>query len=171
MPLNRQRKHIRDLMQIGVSTCTPDTPVADVARILLAGDINSIILLNPIDGNALGIVTQSDLLRVCSKDDHGKLTAMDGMQEEFPQLPPDIPISTAIQLMLDNNIQTYFLTHHSGGITYPAGYLSDKSILKYMAATEEEGELFKMGLDAERKPPLESFIHKRDAALRRISNK
>ena len=63
MPLNRLRELVRDLMKIGVATCAPDTVVADIARTMLSKDLDAIIVLNPEDGNAIGVVSQFDLLQ------------------------------------------------------------------------------------------------------------
>jgi hypothetical protein len=60
-----------------------------------------------------------DLIRAYIQRNEDGLCAMDILQEDIPQILPEIPIPTAAQMMLDNNIRTYFSMHHSGGILYP----------------------------------------------------
>jgi hypothetical protein len=92
---------------------------------------------------------------------------MDILQEEIPQIPPEIPLTTAAQMMLDNNIRTYFLMHHAGGVLYPTAYISYKLILRHLPAQEEE-DLRGLGVVAERITPLKKFVEKRDAARRSV---
>jgi len=157
-------------MKIGVATCAPDTVVADIARTMLSKDLDAIIVLNPEDGNAIGVVSQFDLLQAYTKEKPDSLKALEVMQESIPQIPPDISIGVAVQMMLDNNIRTYLLMHHSGGVLYPAAYISYKNILIHLAANEDH-DLLGLGLDAERRLSLDIFIEKRDAARLSISNK
>jgi CBS domain-containing protein len=51
MTLSRIRSVVRDLMQIGVTTCHPDAKIADLARILLDQGLDAIIVLDPSEGN------------------------------------------------------------------------------------------------------------------------
>jgi signal-transduction protein with cAMP-binding, CBS, and nucleotidyltransferase domain len=165
--VRRTRKIVRDLMQIVVVTCPVDTVIADLTRLALEKDLDSIIVTDPAEGNAVGVVTQFDLVRAHT---HGKtevLTAMDILQEEIPQIPPEIPLTTAAQMMLDNNIRTYFLMHHAGGVLYPTAYISYKLILRHLPAQEDE-DLRGLGVVAERITPLKKFVEKRDAARRSV---
>jgi CBS domain-containing protein len=134
---------------------------------MLSKDLDAIIVLNSEVGNAIGSVAQSDLLQAYTEEKAETLMAMEVMQENIPQIPPDIPIATAVQMMLDNNIHTYFLMHHSEGVLYPAAYISYKNILLHLAAKEEH-DLRELGVDAERRTPLDLFIEMRDAARRGI---
>jgi CBS domain-containing protein len=170
MPLNRTRQLVRDLMQIGVTTCPASTPLANVARILLSKGLFSVVILNLQDGNAIGVIDQSDMMRAFSMDFGDDLTAEQVMQESIPQIPADIPLKTAVQMMLDNHLQTYYLMHNSGGISYPAAYLSYANVLRFMAA-KNENELDGLGLDNEKRLPLVEFYKKRDVARRSILNK
>jgi len=85
-----------------------------------------------------------------------------------PQIPPDIPLTAAAQIMQDQNLRIVFLMHHAGGIEYPAAMLSYKHLLRHMAM-EEDDDLADLGIKAERESPLESFYKRRDAARRRAS--
>jgi CBS domain-containing protein len=170
MPLNRSRYLVRDLMQIGVTTCPGSTTIAELAEIMLSKNLFSVVILDPGDGNAIGLVDQSDLMRAFSLDHYKELTAEQVMQESIPQIPADIPLKTAIQMMLDNHLQTYYLMHHSGGISYPAAYFSYRNVLRLLAAMDEK-DLADIGIEREKRLPLDEFYKKRDVARRSVFNK
>jgi hypothetical protein len=68
--------------------------------------------------------------------------------------------------MLDQGVRMVFMTHHAGGIEYPAAMLSYKHLLRHLAI-ESEDDLKDLGIKAERESPLETFIRRRDEARRR----
>ncbi len=85
------------------------------------------------------------------------------MQERVPQVPPDIPLTAAAQMMRDMHVRSVFLMPNAAGISYSAAVLTYKHLLRHMAA-ENDNELADLGNQAARKGPLESFIERRDAA-------
>lgn len=172
-------KLVRDLMTVGVLTCSPETPVVEVARALLEKNLDAIVVLDPTDGHALGVVDQDDLVRAYSVLGHqalkdegsssGKQAIMRAaaiMQEGVVQVPPDIPLTAAAQIMLDKKVRTLFLMHHAGGIEYPAAYISYRHILRLLAARDEQ-ELRDLGIHAERESPLDQFMRRKDEAKKR----
>jgi CBS domain-containing protein len=54
--------HARDVMTAKVVTVTPDTPVEQIARILLEHRISGVPVVDP-NGQIVGIVTEGDLMR------------------------------------------------------------------------------------------------------------
>jgi CBS domain-containing protein len=154
---------IRDLMTVGVLTCSPSTPAGDLARLLLEKGAEAVIVLDPTDGNALGMVSQAELVRVCASENAAQLTAEEIMREGVPQVPPDIPLEAAAQIMLDQGLRVLFLMHHAGGIVYPAGVLTFNHLLRMLAARSAE-ELHDLGIKASRQSPLEAYLQRRDAA-------
>jgi len=152
---------VRDLMTVGVETCSPEFPIKDLARLLLEKGIEEIVVLA--DRNAVGVVGRDELIRAYARQGFEQLQAADIMREGVPQVPPDIPLAAAAQIMLDSKVRTLFLMHHAGGVEYPAASLAYWHILRHMAATEGQG-LQDLGILAERRPPLEQFIQRRDAA-------
>ena len=42
------------------------------------------------------------------------------MDEHLPEILPDVPAAAAAHLMLDRCLRQLFVTHHAGGIKYPA---------------------------------------------------
>jgi CBS domain-containing protein len=161
---------VRDLMSVGVLTCSPDTLVVELARVLLDKGLEGAIVLDG-QGHAAGVVSRYDLVRAYAglnrpKGDVNELMAGDIMQEGVPQMPPDIPLTTAAQIMLDQGQRIVFMMHHAGGIEYPAAMLSYTHLLRHLAMENEE-ELHDLGIEASREAPLEAFFRRRDEARRR----
>jgi CBS domain-containing protein len=160
-------KFVRDLMTIGVETCSPDTPIVEIVRAMLINQLDEIVVLE--EGNALGVVGQKELIRAYASDDFRSLVAEDVMREGIPQAPPEIPLAAAAQVMLDLDVRTLFLMHQSAGIEYPAALISFRHLLRHMLA-ENVDELRDLGIKAERRSPLETFIERRDAARKNLKS-
>ncbi len=72
------------------------------------------------------------------------------MREGVPQVPPDIPLTAAAQIMQDQGVRALFLMHHAGGIEYPAAMLSlTTHLLRHLAAKDDD-ELRDLGIHADR---------------------
>jgi len=156
---------VRDLMTVGVPTCKTDTPVMDIARFIIENNVEEMVVLGA-EGEGIGVVGYEELVREYGRDDLGSLTAEQAMREGVPELPSDIPLTVAAQMMRDQNIRVAYMTHNSSGIIYPAAMVSYKHIIRHIAA-KDESELKDLGLAAERKSPLEQFIARRDEARKR----
>ena len=102
---------VRDLMTVGVVTCTPQTTVPEIAQLLLDNDLDEVIVLD--EGKALGVVGQDDLVAAFIREDIKSITATEVMREGVPQVPPDIPLTAAAQIMRDQRVRTFFLMHLS----------------------------------------------------------
>jgi CBS-domain-containing membrane protein len=146
----RNPELVRDLMTVGVSTCPPDTLVVDIARLMLEKGLEAVVVLDPEEGHALGVVSQTELARAYARPDVRDLTAEQVMRDDVPQAPPDIPLAVAAQLMQDQNTRALFLMHHAGGVIYPAGVITYAHLLRHLAARDAE-ELRDLGIGAERR--------------------
>jgi CBS domain-containing protein len=153
---------VRDLMTVGVPTCKITTPVIEIARFLIENNIEEMVVLGD-EGEGVGVCGYKELVGAYEREDVRKLTAEDIMTEGVPDLPSDIPLSLAAQLLQDKDIRVAYMNHNSAGIIYPAASLSYKHLIRHLAA-ENESELKDLGINAERKSPLEQFIERRDEA-------
>jgi len=160
-----ERVLVRDLMTVGVRTCAPATPIVDLARFMLEQDLEAIVVLDH-DGHAVGVVSRDDLVRAYTRADCRSLTAEAVMTDGVPQVPPDIPLAAAAQIMQDRGVRAVFLMHHAGGIAYPAAMLSYTHLLRHLSAQEDD-ELRDLGIRKDRQSPIETFKQRRDAARRR----
>ena len=165
-----ERKLVRDLMTVGVPTCPPQTPIVDLVRLMLEKNWEAVVVLDGEEGHALGVVGQDELVKAYEREDARTLTAEQIMHEGVPQIPPDIPLTVAAQMMLDQKVRALFLMHHAGGVVYPAAMITYRHILRYLAAQSND-ELKDMGIAAARKAPLEQFIERRDAAKKAASSR
>ncbi|MBA4379173.1 MAG: hypothetical protein C0393_00520 [Anaerolinea sp.] len=160
-----QPTFVRDLMTVGVPICKWDTPIVDIARFLLAKNVEAMCVLEA-EGHGIGVVGPEELVWAYAKEGFESLTAEDIMSEGVPELQADIPLTVAAQMMKDKGIRIAYMMHNSSGIIYPAAFLSYRHILRHMAAKDEE-ELKDLGLAAERKSPIEQFIERRNESRKK----
>ena len=160
-----ETKLVRDLMTVGVPTCKLSTPIVDIARFIIENNAEEMVILGN-DGEGVGIVGYEELVGAYGRENVKSLTAEDVMREGVPELPADIPLAAAAQIMKDKGIRAAYMTHNSAGIIYPAAMISYKHILRHLAANDES-ELKDLGLTAERKSPVEMFVERRDDARRK----
>jgi predicted transcriptional regulator len=161
-------KLVRDLMSVGVPTCALDDSVVELTRWFLEKEIEGAVVLDD-HGHGAGVVTQDELIKAYAGGDYEQLTAQDAMRPGIPTVPPDIPLTAVAQIMQDMGTRVVYMTHHAGGIVYPAAYLTYKHLLRHLAARDEEA-LKDLGIKAEREAPLETFFRRRDEALRKAQS-
>ena len=137
----------------------------EIARFLVEQNVEEVVVLGS-EGEGVGIVGYEELVGIYGRRDPGSLTAEDVMREGVPELPADIPLTAAAQMMQDKHIRVAYMTHNSAGIIYPAALISYKHIIRHLAA-KDESELKDLGLTAERKSPVEQFKERRDEARKR----
>jgi len=157
---------VRDLMTVGVVTCNPQTTVPEIAQLLLDNDLDEVIVLD--QGKALGVVGQDELIAAFSRDEYRQVEAHQVMREGIPQVPPEIPLAAAAQLLRDQGVRTFFLMHHAAGVEYPAAAISYKHFLRLLAANSG-ADLRDLGIQADRAAPLDEFIQRREAKRKMVS--
>jgi CBS domain-containing protein len=160
---------VRDLMTIGVPTCKTTTPVVDIARFLIDNNVEEMVVLGD-EGEGVGVCGYKELVDAYEREGVRELFAEDIMSEGVPELPSDIPLKVAAQLMKDKNVRVAYMNHNSAGIIYPAASISFKHLVRHLAA-KDESELKDLGINAERKSPLEQFIERRDEARKQAGIK
>ncbi len=158
-------KLVRDLMTIGVPTCKNTSPVVDVARFIIENNVEELVVLGT-EGEGIGVVGYEELVGVYGRENINELTAEDIMREGIPELPSDIPLVAAAQMLKDQRIRVAYMNHNSAGIIYPAALISYRHILRALVAREEK-DLKDLGIAAERKSPLAQFVERRDEARRK----
>lgn len=159
---------VRDLMTVGVFTCTPDTPVKHIARTILERQLEEVVVLE--EGHNIGVVGQEELAQIYSHEDWESLKAEDILRPRVATVPADIPIATAAQIMRDQGVRVLYLTHHAGGIEYPAAYISYWHLIRHLAA-QDHNELNDLGIKAQRQSPIEIFKQRRDDARNRVGKR
>lgn len=175
----KQVFYVRDIMTVGVPTVTPETDAREIARFLLEHNFEEVVVLE--EGHNIGVVGHDELVKAYAHFYSNKfnlsdspenypesitLTAEDVMRPGIVSVPPDLPLTTAAQIMRDKGLRAVYLTHHAGGVEYPAAWLTYRHLVRHLAARSEE-DLKDLGIHAQRKSPIETFIQRRDAAKRR----
>ena len=158
---------VRDLMTVGVPTCKTDTLVTEIARFLIKNEAEEMVVLGS-EGEGVGVVGYEELVKNYGHEQDDSLQAEDIMREGVPELPPDIPLVAAAQIMRDKHIRVAYITHNSAGIIYPAAMISYRHLIRHLGA-ENDTELKDLGTKAERKSPIEIFTERRDAARRHVN--
>lgn len=153
---------VRDLMTVGVPTCKTNTSIVEIARFLIENNVEEMVVLGS-EGEGVGVVGYEELVRAYNHKDVKELTAEEVMSEGIPELPSDIPLTAAAQMMKDKGIRVAYMNHNSAGIIYPAALISYKHLVRHLVA-KDGSELKDLGIYAERKSPLETFIERREEA-------
>jgi CBS domain-containing protein len=156
---------VRDLMSIGVLTCSQDTSIVELARVLLERDLEGAVVLDD-RGHAAGVIGRDELIRAYATGEYKEMLVEEVMQDGVPQIPPDIPLTAAAQIMQDKGVRILYLTHHAGGFDYPAAMLSYKNMLRHIAMDNEK-DLSDLGIEADRELPMETFAKRRASARER----
>ena len=164
VPVLLKMKLVRDLMTVGVPTCKITTSIVEISRFLVENNVEEMVVLGD-EGEGVGVCGYKELVNAYERDDVRELTAEDIMTEGVPELPSDIPLTLVAQLMKDKDIRVAYMNHNSAGIIYPAASISYKHLVRHLAA-KDDSELKDLGINAERKSPLEQFIERRDEARR-----
>ena len=125
-----KEKLVRDVMTRGVVTVPFDTPISESAKLLVKGDISSIVVTAP-DNEAVGVISEIDLIKVFDKD-WDKLTAEEVMSTFVRTIKPEMTIKKAADIMRDLNIHRLLILHKAPGRSYdvPVGILSASDILR-----------------------------------------
>lgn len=153
---------VRDLMTVGVPTCSLATPIVDLSELMLEKDWEGVIVLDE-RGHAAGVVTRDELVAAYGSGISVGSTAEQLMRPDVPQVPPDIPLTAAAQIMQDLGVRVLFLMHHAGGIEYPAAWLTYRHLMRHLGV-RKDSDLSDLGIGAARKSPVEMFVERRNQA-------
>jgi len=133
-------RYVRDVMRRGVATCAPDMPLTEVAALMARDRASAVAVVNP-DGELVGIVSRTDLVRAYLKPYAG-LRAEDIMTTQVATVIPDIPVRAAVQIMLDRGVHQLVILHARPAPQRPVGILTMDDIVRDMAnlPDSEKGE-------------------------------
>lgn len=108
---------IRDLMTSNPACCTPDTPLQQVADLMVKHDCGAIPVVDADDDTrAVGIVTDRDIVtRLVAKDqcplEH---TAADAMTSDVHTIDADAGLDALQELMETKQVRRVLVTQHGG---------------------------------------------------------
>jgi len=133
MELSKE-KMIRDVMTRGVISVPLDTPVSEVARILVEKDISGVAITAP-DGEAVGVISEIDIIKVFDQN-WDKLTAEDIMSSFVRTVNPETSLKKAADLMRDLNIHRLLILSLSPAYGLPVGIVTARDILSAIVKSQ-----------------------------------
>ena len=123
-----KEKRVRDVMTRGVITVPFDTPVSEIAKLLVRERISGIVVTAP-NGEAVGVISEIDIIKVFEKD-WDKLTAEDVMSSVVRTIDPETTLRKAAAIMRDLNIHRLVILSLKPAPGVPIGILTASDILK-----------------------------------------
>jgi crotonyl-CoA carboxylase/reductase len=121
---------VRDMMHRGVITCHLQTSVKDVAKMMDANNVRSVVVTDD-RGEVWGIVSVISILKAWGKD-LDKLTAEDILQSYTVTVSPSSPIEEAVKLLQSKRIE-HLVIEHPGVVRRAVGILTTFDIIEHMA--------------------------------------
>ena len=123
-----KEKRVRDVMTRGVITVPFDTPVSEIAKLLVRERISGIVVTAP-SGEAVGVISEIDIIKVFEKD-WDKLTAEDVMSTVVRTVDPETTLRKAAAIMRDLNIHRLVILSLKPAPGVPIGILTASDILR-----------------------------------------
>jgi len=127
MELSKE-KRVRDVMKRGVITVSYDTPVSEIAKLLVKEGISGVAVTAQ-DEVVVGVISEIDLIKVFDKD-WNNLTAEDIMSTCLRTIDPETTIKRAADIMRDLNIHRLLILSQSPTHGVPVGILTASDILR-----------------------------------------
>ena len=124
-------KLVRELMRRGVLTCTLDTPIKEVAQIMVVNRTRYVVVSD--ERNAVaGIISARSILKAWGKDLE-KVTAKDVLLPYTVTTRPDTPLVSAIKEMQKRRIQHLVIVSERPPHKQAVGILSASDLVVHMA--------------------------------------
>jgi CBS domain-containing protein len=120
---------VSDAMRPGVVMCSSDTPMRDVARMMVTNHIHAVVVRGVRDSGAWGVVTDRDLLAVApgAEDQSAGATA----SEVLVTVSPDEPLEAARELMQAHSVSHVMVV--DPGSNEPLGVVSTLDVAGIVA--------------------------------------
>ncbi len=127
-----------DLMHEGLISCEPGAPLGEVARLLRANQVHSLVVIDPSSGGAVGVISDTDLLAgewLATDPERlavmAKMTAGDLMSKPAITISGSAAVPEAVELMRSNHVAR-LLVELDGR---PAGVLAISDVVAQVAAS------------------------------------
>lgn len=138
-PQVKRGARVSDVMHKGVVTCTPETPVAEVARMMAQQGIGSVVVVDDA-GFAVGIVSTTDLANaefVAPGVEFKGLVARHLMTSPVIAVDPDRPLAEAVRLMRQKRVRRLVVVRDGDeNHLRPVGILSATDLVRSMGEIE-----------------------------------
>ncbi len=130
----KAEKLVRDVMHRGVITCFPDTPLKEVARIMIQSDIREVVVIGD-KAEVCGVISDCLLVQKAYGKDLDKMVAEDILLPYTVTISPEATLTEAIKLMREKKIRNLIIVAGEW-LRRPVGIISCTDIVREMAGIE-----------------------------------
>ncbi len=129
-----ENKLLRDVMTRGVVTVPMDATVKEVATMLSNQGLSGVAIISP-DGEAMGVISDMDILKVIGKENWENLPAESVMTSHIEIVKPTSTIAEAARIMREKHIHRLlvFSERGVGASQRPIGIVSASDIVREAA--------------------------------------
>jgi CBS domain-containing protein len=128
-------KVVSDWMHRGVVTCSPDTPVEEVAGVMEANDISALVVIN-LEGDAIGVISRTDLVNARFIEPYLKhwpgLAAEHLMSKPVISVTPETTVTMAAKMLDDRRVHRLVVVEETNGHRKPVGILSVTDLARHV---------------------------------------
>jgi CBS domain-containing protein len=133
-------KSVETWMHRGVISCSPETPVEEVAKTMEAEDVSALVVVND-EGEAIGVISRTDLVNARFVQPYMKhwrgMSASHLMSQPVVNVSPDASIRQAARLMHERNVHRVVVGVRERGKLKPVGILSVTDLAKHAHESTE----------------------------------
>lgn len=128
--VTKKKVLVRDLMHLGVITCEVDTPLCDVARMMIDESVHSIVVIDE-EGEACGVISDLGILEGYGKK-FVNMKAEDVLKGCTITVNPSVAIEEAVKEMLEKHVH-HLVIMSERPLRRPVGILAATDIVREMA--------------------------------------
>jgi CBS domain-containing protein len=133
---------VRAYMHEGVVSCTPDTPLEEVAERMRGHHVSALVVVD--GGVAVGVISQTDLVSAAFVRPYMRywrgMTARHVMSSPVATAAPETSLGEAMRLLRRRRIHRLVVTESDRDGTRPIGILSMTDIIAHLAGVGAEVE-------------------------------
>ncbi|WP_353739429.1 CBS domain-containing protein [Accumulibacter sp.] len=119
---------VRDLMHMGIISCTPDDTIGTVAKIMVDKEIHAVVVMDS-EGKAIGVVSQTDMVLARqgrTPDQARSMLASEVMTPGCATCDADMLLSDAVSLMTGRRMHRLVVTEKEK----PVGVISMTDVVR-----------------------------------------
>ena len=130
-----ENKPLREVMTRGVVTVPLDATAKEIASMLSQQGLSAVAVIDP-EGEAMGLISETDLLKLIGKEDWEKLPAESIMTNPMQTIKPTSTIGDAAKIMREKHIHRLLILSERGvgASQRPIGILSASDIVREAAS-------------------------------------
>ncbi len=132
-----ENRLLRDIMTRGVVTVPMEATVKEIASILSEKEVSAVAVIGP-DSEAVGIISDMDILKVIGKENWENITAESIMTSNIQIVRPMCTLNDAARMMWEKSIHRLLVFSERGvGASHrPIGIVSASDIVREAAKEE-----------------------------------